>query len=129
MGKENKKNIHGLSLPQPITRSLQFPYFRVTAFSKVGFFLDTPFSLKLLFSEASFVILQTVSVMNSIPHCVIIFTFPWLWKTYGGSSDFRFSYYFTCKNWNYRLKYCQTNQRKKPCMHQSAMFACGASEC
>ena len=36
-------------LQEPITRSVQLSYFRATAFSQVGLFLDMPFLLKLLF--------------------------------------------------------------------------------
>ena len=38
-----------VTLQEPITRSVQLPYFRATAFSQVGLFLDMPFPLKLLF--------------------------------------------------------------------------------
>ena len=34
---------------EPITRSVQLPYFRATAFSQVELFLDMPFPLNLLF--------------------------------------------------------------------------------
>ena len=38
---------------EPITRSVQFPCFRATAFSQAGLFLDMPFPLKLLFLVTS----------------------------------------------------------------------------
>ena len=61
---------------------------------------------------------QTVSKINSIPHGAI-FAFPRMRKTYGvlRIADFLLSYYFPYKNWNHRLKYCQSNQKKIPRMH------------
>ena len=38
---------------EPITWSVQLPYFRPTAFSQVELFLDMPFPLKLLFLVTS----------------------------------------------------------------------------
>ena len=38
---------------EPITRSVQLPHFRATAFSQVSLFLDTPFPRKLLFLVTS----------------------------------------------------------------------------
>ena len=38
---------------EPITRSVQLPHIRATAFSQVSLFLDTPFPRKLLFLVTS----------------------------------------------------------------------------
>ena len=40
-------------IQESVTRRVQHPYFRTTAFSQVGLFLHTPFSLKLLFPVTS----------------------------------------------------------------------------
>ena len=66
---------------------------------------------------------QTVSKMKSIPHGVIL-GFPRVRKTYGvlRIADFLLGYHFSYKNWNYRLKYCQNNQKKIPRMHPPCLF-------
>ena len=40
-------------IQESVTRRVQLPYFGTTAFSQVGLFLHTPFSLKLLFPVTS----------------------------------------------------------------------------
>ena len=45
--------LHSPLYQEPITWSVQLPYFRATAFSQVELFLDMPFLLKLLFLVTS----------------------------------------------------------------------------
>ena len=108
------------------------------AFSLIGLSIRFTVSSKITVSQSLLCFFHRIPSWRpfwrwySILHRRMIFA-PWIRKTYGvlRIADFSLSYCFPHKNWNYCLKYCQSNQKKVPArMHPPCLFvkrvSCGS---
>ena len=115
---------------EPITRSVQLSYFRATAFSQVGLFLDTHFPLKVTVSPKLALSYSKTSVSRRPFRRKIRFRTVgfWLFRGWGRPTgffsriaDFLQSFYYPHENWKDRLK-CGQRKEKIPGINSPDLF-------